>query len=214
MTLKSNTTKIFLSFGLMICASTYADTNDELREVTDTYRSNPERIKDFQVQDNGTVIDNRTNLQWMRCSYGQTWSGTACEGEPTQLTWQEAVELKHSFAGHDDWHLPTRYEQETLIYCSSGKDGGRVDKNHKMYKMLPRMLDSVQKCKGKYDKPTIFQDIFPNTQPSPYWTSTPTNIKKGVGVNSAWATYFRDGSGSFGIPRDRARFIRLVRNAQ
>ncbi len=54
----------------------------ELMAITDNYRSQAGREQDFVPQDDGTVIDKRTGLQWMRCSLGQTWTGTMCSGHP------------------------------------------------------------------------------------------------------------------------------------
>ena len=51
----------------------------------------------------GTFTDTNTGLQWMRCSMGQTWTGSTCSGEAKTHTWQEAMALKMSFAGKDDW---------------------------------------------------------------------------------------------------------------
>ncbi|MBS9778540.1 MAG: hypothetical protein KGV50_07270 [Gammaproteobacteria bacterium] len=53
----------------------------ELRTTTDTYRSNSKRPKDFISQGNGTVIDKRTGLQWMRCSLGQKWTKNTFRGQ-------------------------------------------------------------------------------------------------------------------------------------
>ena len=57
----------------------------------------------------GTVTDTRTGLMWMRCAMGQTWDGTTCvkNENPQKYTWKEAMAQRQSFAGHDDWRLPS-----------------------------------------------------------------------------------------------------------
>lgn len=64
------------------------------------------RIGNFVDHGDGTVTDTRTGLMWMRCALGQTWDGTTCVGESEGFTWDEAMALRHDFAGYDDWRLP------------------------------------------------------------------------------------------------------------
>ncbi len=64
---------------------------------------------------NGTVIDSSTGLMWMRCAMGQTWKNDTCSGTAAEFTWNEAINLKHTFAGHQDWRLPTIRELQTLV---------------------------------------------------------------------------------------------------
>ncbi len=152
--------------------STYAEEikviSDEakLRKITDTYRSDPNRPKDFIPQGNGTVIDKRTGLQWMRCSLGQVWTGKTCKGEPSQYTWNDANNQQIDFAGYNDWRLPTIWELETLVFCSSGKDKGRIVSGD------DKLIDT---CDGAYQKPTIVRSVFHNTGGKSYpryWSSS------------------------------------------
>ncbi len=151
----------------------YADTKSkvvtdeaELRKITDTYRSNPKRPKDFVPQGNGTVIDKRTGLQWMRCSLGQEWTGKTCKSVPNQHTWEQAKAQQIKLAGYNDWRLPTRFELETLVFCSSGKDKGRADKNEdgSPYWLKPCDTDN-------FEEATIVQKIFPHTSLENYCSS-------------------------------------------
>lgn len=100
---------------------------------------------EFLFFDEGTVIDTSTNLQWMRCSLGQTWNGTTCEGNASQLTWQQALQEAHGyvFINKGGWRLPNLKELATITERS---------------------------CL----RPSINTDLFPNTPSDDYWTSTPS----------------------------------------
>lgn len=70
----------------------------------------------FTASGDGTVIlDQQTNLQWMRCSMGQEWTVNRCVGIPSRFSWDQAVMLTSSLAGHTDWRLPTVDELQTLV---------------------------------------------------------------------------------------------------
>ena len=66
---------------------------------------------------NGTVTDPGTGLIWMRCSMGQTWTGSTCTGTPSTYDWVQANALAStvSFAGHSDWRLPNIRELRTIV---------------------------------------------------------------------------------------------------
>lgn len=78
----------------------------------------PLSSQQFVSHGNGTVTDNRSGLMWKTCLEGQ--ESPQCYGKPTALQWQDALNLSQnvftrSFAGYQDWRLPTRAELETLI---------------------------------------------------------------------------------------------------
>jgi len=56
----------------------------------------------------GTVTDPTTGLIWMRCSMGQTWTGSTCIGTASGYTRDQAIALTStvSFASQTDWRLP------------------------------------------------------------------------------------------------------------
>jgi hypothetical protein len=66
----------------------------------------------FTDNGDGTVTDTQTHVMWMRCSMGQKWTGTTCDGTPTAMPWQAAQDAAVSmnthggFAKHDDWRMP------------------------------------------------------------------------------------------------------------
>ena len=70
---------------------------------------------DFIDNKDGTVTHKTTGLTWMRCALGQTWTGSSCSGTANTSSYEQAVVLKHSFAGHGDWRVPNIAELQTLV---------------------------------------------------------------------------------------------------
>jgi hypothetical protein len=94
----------------------------------------------FMVRDH-LVIDLQHGVEWMRCSVGQIWNGTDCEGVAVQLTQEDvakAIVIANAQLG-PGWRLPSRAELEGLVCkaCAPVK---------------------------------IELDSFPNTLGEPYWT--------------------------------------------
>lgn len=56
-----------------------------------------------------------TGLMWKRCSEGQTWDGSTCAGLEAVFTWDQAMAIRQSYAGYNDWRLPSIKEQLTLV---------------------------------------------------------------------------------------------------
>ena len=87
------------------------------------------------------VVDLENGVEWMRCSVGQIWNGKECDGDPIQLTQDEAAKaiiIANEQLG-PGWRLPSRRELEALV------------------------------CK-KCSPVKIELDSFPNTVAEPYWT--------------------------------------------
>ena len=62
------------------------------------------------------VTDNVTGLEWQGCPAGQ--SGSDCAGGSTSsMNWEDAVSFCDglTWAGHEDWHLPDRYELQSIV---------------------------------------------------------------------------------------------------
>jgi hypothetical protein len=121
-------------------------------------------IDRYQVK-GGLVKDTVTGLIWMRCSLGQEWDGSTCQGTAKEYKWDEAVKIANEFeyAGFNDWHVPTIQELKSLVYCSSGQP-----------KTWLRDVDpEYLGCKGDYIKPTIKNEVFLNASANWFWSSSP-----------------------------------------
>ncbi|PQJ96378.1 hypothetical protein CXB77_08285 [Chromatium okenii] len=154
----------------------------------------------YLYNNDATVTDLITDLQWMRFSLGQKWENGTCVGEAKTYTWEEAKQAaelinKHGgYAGYQDWRLPTIDELKSLVYCSSGQ---------------PKTWnDTGKECEGDYANPTIDSGAFPNTPSSWFWSVA-------YGTNYAWHVYFYDGYAHY-ISRFSSypHRVRLVRSGQ
>ena len=179
-----------------------------------TQLSNTERYK---IHADGTVIDTKTNLMWQRCSQGQRWTGSSCEGNPSTMTLDEAYASKvqqapwhalwsnksqawPSFAGYNDWRMPTIEELRSLIWCSNGTPSEEAWKYG---------CSGMGNRNGPYQKPTLDIKVFPNTPPWQFWSSTASAYSSAS--SRAWVVYFGGGcvndfAGSYNYA------VRLVRN--
>lgn len=141
-------------YSVLVLIMSGCSEESRLKNITDSYRSNLSRQQDFLPQGDGTVIDKRTKLQWMRCSLGQKWTEQTCEGDFALYDWVSASKQTMTFAGYSDWRLPKIEELETLIICKHGNDFGRGD-------------DMLFRCEGNgYKKPSISHLFLPNAHPS------------------------------------------------
>jgi hypothetical protein len=100
----------------------------------------------FEDHGDGTVTDKQTNLMWMRCSTGQTWSSGHCAGTAASVTWAQGnsaardVNTSGKFF-FKDWRLP----------------------------QLPELASITERqCK----QPRINLQIFPDTPGVAYWSAT------------------------------------------
>lgn len=162
---------------------------ERARQVEEERRAEKKRQDEFVDNKNGTVTGKSTGLTWQKCSVGQTWTGDACSGEATRMSWNDAMKLSNSFAGYNDWRLPTKEELMTLEFCSNEK------------------YDLDGSCKNFTDvtRPIIITTYFPNTQ-SVYWSSSPNAYNS----SNAWLVYFSNGY-SVSYDKYSSYFVRLVR---
>lgn len=102
----------------------------------------------FILHNNGTVTDTATRLVWMRCSLGQTWDGTTCQGDAQFLNWQQALQAPQTtnFAEYNNWRLPNIKELASIV---------------------------EEACYN----PAINLTIFPNTLFADYWSSSQSQWK-------------------------------------
>ena len=138
----------------------------------------------FTDNGDGTLTDRQSGLTWMRCSLGQKWNGTSCQGEPNAYTWQSAQEaasqLNQSggYAKHTDWRMPH----------------------------IPELAMIVER---QCDNPRINLTLFPNTPATYFWTATGRR-GKGMDAEGYLLSFGPEGAGH--MPKDDLHFARLVRS--
>jgi hypothetical protein len=144
-------------------------------------------INRYEVNE-GVVKDSKTGLIWTRCSLGQTWTGSTCHGEAAKFSWDEIITKHFSYAGYNDWRIPSIAELKTLLYCN----GKRKDLN----------------SNRRYTKDALMNQIFPNVAHNAvFWSSSQNeSIASNVWVTDFLAKTHRQD--------DRSNYfaIRLVRN--
>ena len=142
-----------------------------------------------------TITDCSTNLMWKKYSEGQRT--IACgKGMVRQYTWDNAVRRfkQASFAGYNNWRLPTIDELRSLVYC---------DKKEPLIEKSNWLSTTDNVCL----KPSINNKVFPNTSPTKYWSSSTFYNKE----EYAWSLDFDSGTDEENLKYYNAS-VRLVRN--
>jgi hypothetical protein len=141
----------------------------------------------FTLNVDGTVTDNKTDLTWMRCSFGQTWNAadSSCTGNATSYEWGSALAVaaksaaKSDFEDPNDWRLPNVKELSSIAELS---------------------------C----ESPAINESIFPNIDFTyVYWSSSTYVHNSGF----AYGTGFYRGQNSAEMKSENG-YVRLVRIRQ
>ena len=126
-----------------------------------------ERRFKYEFVDNqdGTITHKASRLIWQKCSVGQTWNGSVCDGEAKKISWKDAMQLKSNLMGKNDWRLPNIEEAEMLIYCSDDQYDTKIE--------------TYGECVNKQsiDQPTINSKYFPQTPNEGFWSSSKFSIK-------------------------------------
>ena len=98
--------RIVVLLLLSLCASSHpllAQTcNDRISASTPDER--------YHDNEDGSVTDTLTGLQWARCSFGQTLENDRCHGEPHRLPWAIV-----SLVIETGWRLPEIAELNSLV---------------------------------------------------------------------------------------------------
>ena len=125
------------------------------------------------------VIDLYTSTEWMRCSVGQRWNGETCTGKIINLN-------------HDQMEEVLKLASEQL------GSGWRLPSRKELESLVCR------DCKI----PKINSEIFPNTDPVPYWTGERNKFAK----RHFWSVNFYTGSTYGRFYPYQSLAVRLVRN--
>ena len=132
----------------------------------------------FTSNGNGTVTDRTTGLMWMSCSLGQQWKGKTCRGKATGFSWQEGLKV-------------------TASQTFAGHSDWRLPNKNE--------LDSI--VEGRCYTPAINTEIFPETPPAFFWTSSPY----AGSMTGAWSVDFGFGAVTASV-KTGEMYVRLVRD--
>ena len=95
------------------------------------------------------VVDLRHGVDWLRCTVGQVWNGAGCEGDTVRLN-------------HEDIEIAIKQAGDQL--------GGNW--------RLPRLNELEDLLCKSCQRPLIDSEIFPGTEPEPYWTGEQNSMSK------------------------------------
>jgi len=133
----------------------------------------------YRDNNDGTVTDTQTGLQWKRCYEGQRYMSGACSGKADEYSWNNAKAKfgqGSSYADKHDWRMPSIDELLSLVYCSSGR----------------RTSEGV--CDGDYQLPMLNASAFPSGVVFWVWSGSPY----AADTDSAWVVGFHNGSDRWG----------------
>lgn len=180
-------------------------------EATEATEGEWQMINHYQVK-GGIAKDLTTGLIWMRCSLGQTWTGSRCKGKAVKLNWDDAMAIPGNlgtYTGYNDWRLPSIKELSTLVYCSNGVTI-QYEGQYESDDFSPKSGCTGPKYeRGDFKRPTITQEVFPNTPANDVWSSSPVAYV----ASGAWYVYFGNGT-TGGSYRSSDLRVRLVRAGQ
>jgi hypothetical protein len=98
---------------VLVIAASLVARSGIVRAECDPAKADEPIASRFEVQGE-TAYDRRTDLTWMRCSYGQAWKEeSGCTGEVKLLDWESAMRLR--LPGDAAWRLPRKDELESIV---------------------------------------------------------------------------------------------------
>ncbi|MBE4591013.1 hypothetical protein BOO24_01395 [Vibrio navarrensis] len=152
---------------------------------------------EYNVNNDGTVYDPKTNLTWMRCRIGQTWDGQNCNGQAEEVDYKELLsKSKLTLAGYDDWRVPTAEELMSLATCPRALDYTHLPSGKRV---------SAGQCSNGSQLDTVAFPNSPSTDDDYFWTSTQTTPYERVVFNRS---FFEKEASTFS-----SNFLRLVRGS-
>lgn len=190
---------------------------------------------DEQLSKSGQWRDPATGLIWMRCSIGQSWTGSTCKGDPLEFkNWEDAQDYldqmnkNGGFEGKNNWRVPKIKELITIRKCSTGwrkigqiqlpeQERRQYGQDHELeMKKLPYGQKVPKRCTDDSTSPTLDTHIFPNTPSnSKYWSSSLSPWKPIGYKYKAWHVDFKTGFFARTINyTDDGSFSRAVRNSR
>lgn len=161
----------------------------------------------YILNSDGTVYDKNTNLIWMRCNVGQTWSRGGCIGDAKIFTWDDARNLKYEFANKTDWRLPTIDELDSLVFCP------QMDRKPSFRPNGEYVKETNGAChNAELGSEQINTSAFVLGNYYDYWSSSQyIHTDNSTKEKSAWAVHFRTGIVSKDDVEHSERLVRLVR---
>lgn len=110
-------TKTFMKCCYFILASSLACSVNSSEQVCNESITSTTPSSRFIDNKDGTVLDTMTNLIWLRCAIGQTWTGGTCEGLPLKLSWRDSLHTAkdYTFANYYDWKLPNIKQLSSIV---------------------------------------------------------------------------------------------------
>ncbi|MCP4164722.1 MAG: DUF1566 domain-containing protein [Chloroflexi bacterium] len=138
-----------------------------------------------------------TNLYWLRCPLGQEWDAAecGCTGDPTEMSWCEAMGLDPDDVPGQCWIHPILIPQMDLCMMTYGDPGLRLPDVGEFEALLATCPCYISACPCN--------DMFGDDQHS-YWSSSSFND------NEAWGAYFASGLTGY-VTKGYDSYVRCVR---
>ncbi len=175
------------TYKVSVCAKELVVKHEKYRSEKKELGVRERQVTELEFKlDSGpvTVLQPGTNLYWLRCPYGQSWTGSSCEGNAREINWHVA---KNVCPG--DYRLPTRQELVSLLGgCDADVRGGKAGPCNK--------CAESSRCSSMFGQDEGY-----------YWSSS----SYAADPSNAWYVYFDDGYVNNGV-KDVASSVRCVRS--